>query len=102
MGLMVLLVYVWSVLGLQVLNENGTKESEEYFASLWLTMLTLLRIATLDGGWDVYGPFVAERPALSLYFFPLLLMLSIGLMNLVLAIIVEGAFDQANADRELQ
>lgn len=45
---------------------------------------------TLDDIADVYYPLVLERPYLCAFFFPILIFISIGLMNLVTAALVEN------------
>jgi len=46
---------------------------------------------TLDDIADVYFPLVLEKPYLCAFFFPILIFISIGLMNLVTAALVENA-----------
>ena len=60
------------------------------FLGLNRSLLTLLQFVTLDDIADVYYPLVLERPYLCAFFFPILIFISIGLMNLVTAALVEN------------
>lgn len=66
----------------------------EHFLGLGRCMLTLMQFVTLDGLRDVYFPLVLEKPWLAVYFF-VLLVVSVGLLNLVTACFVENAMDNA-------
>ena len=58
---------------------------ETNFFGLNRSLLTLLQFVTLDDIADVYFPLVLEKPYLCAFFFPILIFISIGLMNLVTA-----------------
>ena len=59
---------------------------EEFFVDLGTSMLTLLQFVTLDSLATVYFPLIVERPILLFYFMPMLIFVSIGLMNLITAV----------------
>ena len=73
---------------------------ESNFAGLGTSFLTLLQFVTLDDVSDVYFPLIMERPYLCAFFFPLLVFISIGLMNLVTASLVENAMQTAALEAE--
>ncbi|CAE7249990.1 Cacna1h, partial [Symbiodinium sp. KB8] len=107
--LIVLVLYIFACLGIELItNDDNLKrvstEVEEvvnqYFRSLPITMLTLAQFVTLDSIATVYSPLVVERPWLVTYFGAIVLILSIALMNLVTAVLVEGALESAQHDRE--
>merc|ERR1711904_483258 len=54
-----------------------------------------------DDGSKVYYRLVKMRWALLLYFLTFIMMVSVALMNLLTAIVVEGSFEQARNDREV-
>jgi len=60
----------------------------------------LVQFATMDSMSSLYFPLVAEDPVLILLFLPFVLIVSISLMNLVTAVVVEGAIEQGKDDRE--
>jgi len=73
-----------------------------YFSSLPTTILFLVQFVTMDSIAAVYMPLVKAKPLLALYFAALLLVVSIALMNMVLANIVEQALHSAHSDKELE
>jgi hypothetical protein len=85
------------------LKEDATTNAiiEQYFSSLQTTMLTFVRFVNLDSVYPIYEPIIEKRPMLVLYFGSLILLVSVGLMNVVTAVLVEAALDSANDDMEL-
>jgi len=63
-------------------------------------MLTLLQFVCLDSVGAIYRPLVAKQYHLVFYFVGIILVVPIVLMNLVTAVIVESAIEQAGQDRE--
>merc|ERR1719419_1028970 len=63
-------------------------------------MLTLLQFVSLDSIAAVYFPLIKEKWYLVFYFGPIMLLVSISLMNLVTATIVEHAMQQAKDDKD--
>merc|ERR1712224_692638 len=74
--------------------------AEVYFTNLQVAMLTLIQFVFMDSAGAIYTPLVLRDPSLLLYFVAIMLIVSISLMNLVTAVIVEGALDQARSDKE--
>jgi len=109
-ALIVLILYMFGCLGLELITKNDRiREIPELlelvdnnFASLSGTMITLMQFVTLDSISSIYCPLVREFPGLLLYFLPIILIVSISLMNMVTAVLVESALTQANNDREVQ
>lgn len=65
-------------------------------------MLTLFSFVTEDSVAAIYTPLILERPGLAVYFLSLVLIVSVALMNLVTAVLVEAAIKMANLDQEQQ
>merc|ERR1719399_462389 len=57
---------------------------------------------TLDNAVSVYYPLMVERPLTAIIFLSFLLLVSIALMNLVTAVIVERAIQSGNDERKLR
>jgi hypothetical protein len=70
------------------------------FSSLLTTLLFLVQFVTMDSIASVYVPLVKAKPSLAIYFGALLLILSVAMMNLILANIVEQALVSAHGDQE--
>lgn len=74
---------------------------QDHFDSFPKIVLTLIRFVTVDNAVFVYEPLVQRDPLLlGPYFLVVLLVVSIALMNLVTAVIVNSALEQASQDKE--
>jgi len=106
--LIVLVLYIFACLGIEIITNDPDlrtyAETEPIitsnFRSVPVTMMTLAQFVTLDSIASVYTPLITFRPWLSVYFGCIVLILSIALMNLVTAVLVEGALESAQHDRE--
>jgi Ca2+-binding EF-hand superfamily protein len=107
--LLVVVTYAFAVLGMQLIPSQDTSRDAaanevafENFGSLSLATMTLLQALTLDSVSGIYRPLVEEgsKPVLVLsYFIAYILLVSITLMNLVTAVMVEDAMAQAEKDK---
>eukprot|EP00927_Polykrikos_kofoidii_P037141 TRINITY_DN3131_c0_g1_i5.p1 TRINITY_DN3131_c0_g1~~TRINITY_DN3131_c0_g1_i5.p1 ORF type:complete len:845 (+),score=115.89 TRINITY_DN3131_c0_g1_i5:27-2561(+) len=75
------------------------------FGSFSDSMLTLLQVLTLDSIAAIYRPLVMQAPSVQghfnlIFFLLFIFFVSISLMNLVTAVMVEGALKQATADKD--
>ena len=84
---------------LKDLDETGDIVKNR-FAGLNMSLLTLIQFVTLDSIAEVYYPLIVNKPWLVLYFVPILIFLSVGLMNLVTAALVENAMETAAHEAE--
>ena len=75
---------------------------ERYWTDLPVSMLTLIQFVNLDGIGAIYTPMVRSAPWAGLFFISFMLIVSICLMNLVTAVIVEGSFEATRMDREVE
>ncbi|CAJ1393566.1 unnamed protein product [Effrenium voratum] len=107
-ALVTFMLYIFGCMAVELITKDDVLKSqpattaivEQYFYSLPRAILTLLQFVTLDSIAQVYTPLILERPYLAMYFFSILIFVSIGLMNLVTAVIIEGALDQAAKKHE--
>merc|ERR1719464_371890 len=98
-GLLVVILYMFSCVGFEIITCNSLRGSDQEFdaiASEWFPdlghiMLTLLQFACLDSVGAIYRPLVAKQSLLVFYFVSIILVVPIIVMNLVTAVIVEGA-----------
>merc|ERR1712079_803949 len=101
-----LFCYCFSILGLELIRSTPQygREYEEtvdkYFGNLGDAMMTHLQFLTLDDIGVVFRPLITQRPELSIYFVAFIMVVSIALMNLVTAIMVESSLRQAKEDQE--
>jgi hypothetical protein len=109
--LMLLILYVFACVGIEIITKDQDIRSDEelgplvdyYFSSVSRIMLTLVQFVTLDSIALVYTPLIHWSPfVLGFYFIFFIIVVSISLMNLVTAVIVEGAIEQGKQDREVQ
>jgi len=73
---------------------------DQRFFGLGKCFVTFIQFATLDDISEVYYPLIMEKPYLAAFFLPMLLFISIGLMNLVTATLVENAMKTAAMEAE--
>lgn len=108
--LMVLTVYVFACIGIELLTKNAVLMQDPataaliqfHFPSLQVAMLTLVQFSNSDSIASVYLPLVRKSPYLLLYFGLVWLTVTITLMNLITAVIVDTAISQGDDDRELE
>jgi len=75
---------------------------ETNYSNLGDAMLTHLQFLTLDGIGAIYVPLIRNRPELAVYVLSFIMLVSIALMSLVTAIMVESSLRQAKEDQEAQ
>jgi len=106
--LLVIILYIFSALGIELIANNSLVEvdaefrelAHRYFRSLPETMLTLMQFVCLDSVGAIYRPLIEKDGTLSLYFTAIIIFVPIVLMNLVTAVIVNSALEQARQDKE--
>jgi len=109
-SLIVLILYIFACIAMELITkkhlqspDTGTAEFvAEYFPDIPVAMLTLLQFVCMDSISSIYRPLILGDPMLIIFFLPFILVVSIALMNLVTAVIVEGAIEQGKNDRESQ
>jgi len=106
--LIFVLLYVFAILGMEIIapdpsaGEAYDEAAHNFYGGLGLAMLTLVQFLTLDSMFNIYRPIVLAKPTIMIYFGLFILLVSVALMNLVTAIIVDAAVQQSHDDREAQ
>merc|ERR1719323_1796079 len=108
LGLLLIILYLFSCVGFEIITCNPLRGADQEFdaiASEWFPdlasiMLTLLQFVCLDSVGAIYRPLVAKQYHLVFYFVSIILVVPIVLMNLVTAVIVESAIEQAGQDKQ--
>lgn len=109
--LLIIVLFVFSSIAFELITENplaaGPDVDEEFhaivqshFRSLPVIMMTLVQFVTMDNIVLVYKHLVEKDWVLGIYFMFAILVISIVLMNLVTAVVVNSAMEQANQDRD--
>mmetsp|Transcript_36388 Transcript_36388/g.79576 ORF Transcript_36388/g.79576 Transcript_36388/m.79576 type:complete len:680 (+) Transcript_36388:56-2095(+) len=75
---------------------------EDSFGDVLISMMTLFRWVTLDSQSSIYTPIIRRQPYLVIYFLAITFTVSVALVNLVTAILVEGALANAASDKEME
>lgn len=107
LALLSLVLYIFAVLGIEMIAKDDTLQADvvtsriiqENFSSLFVIMMTLSQFVTMDSIASIYIPLIKKKPELSSYFIALVIIVSIAL-NLVTAVLVEGALDHARQEKE--
>merc|ERR1712007_36326 len=71
------------------------------FSSLDNVLLTYLQFVTMDSLAGIYVPLVKQRGYLFLYFASIIIIVSVAIMNLVTALLVDKSISQNQADQDL-
>lgn len=108
--LIILVVYILGCVAVEVitlssaLRQNPVTNEiiEERFSSLPTSMLTFFQFANADSIAGIYVPLIEVHPLLSVFFAIVWLLLTLLIMNLVTAVIVNSAIDMAAEDAEMR
>ena len=106
LGMLALVMYIFGVVGLEIISKDVALRDDattgpvvrENFSSLYVTLISLSQFATMDSIAAIYAPLLKKKEVLSVYFTLLVVFVSLSMMNLVTAVIVEGAQDHARQD----
>eukprot|EP00928_Gymnodinium_smaydae_P078012 TRINITY_DN6159_c3_g1_i1.p1 TRINITY_DN6159_c3_g1~~TRINITY_DN6159_c3_g1_i1.p1 ORF type:complete len:597 (-),score=145.38 TRINITY_DN6159_c3_g1_i1:55-1845(-) len=101
-----MLLYIFAIIALEVLKPDSLAGDDynlavdTYFCDLPHSLLTLVQGITVDSLSSIYMPIILAKPWTTVYFLCFILVVSISLMNLVTAIMVESSMEQASRDKE--
>eukprot|EP00929_Paragymnodinium_shiwhaense_P041681 TRINITY_DN21634_c1_g1_i4.p1 TRINITY_DN21634_c1_g1~~TRINITY_DN21634_c1_g1_i4.p1 ORF type:complete len:573 (-),score=80.67 TRINITY_DN21634_c1_g1_i4:29-1747(-) len=106
------ITYLFAVMGMEMIapadlstDTEHERVATECFGTMSDAMLTLLQVLTLDSIALFYRPLIMEGPVsqglgCTVYLLLYILFVSIALMNLVTAVMVESSLTQAQQDKE--
>jgi hypothetical protein len=108
--LLFLFLYIFACLAIELIaKDRVAREDPEFdaivnmwFPDMWTTIVSLTQFVTCDSVSGIYRDLVLKQPWLMSYFSVMMMVLSISLMNLVTALIVEGARDQSAAEKTIE
>jgi len=96
-GVYVCAIFMTAVVGRSELSELelGGISGAERFGSILRSMYSLFELMTLEG-WQLVGrPLVQAEPAMAVFFFAYIMIFTFGLLNMVVAVVVEKTLLQA-------
>lgn len=110
--LLIIILYMFSCVGLELLRLDKSYLDgsmppayaavvQTYFESLPSTMITLVQFVCMDSIGSIYRPLIEENWALVIYFMTVIVVVAIVIMNIVTAVLVNGALEQANQDKAI-
>jgi voltage-gated sodium channel len=108
--LLFLAIYIFSCMGIEAmrssdsLNANPTTRAivKENFDSLPKAALTLVSFTNADSLSQLYTPIIQQDPWTAPFFFCIWLVITVSLMNLVTAVIVDQAIQQHKENEKLK
>merc|ERR1711998_719611 len=101
---------IFAVLGHETITASEVKDDNEEFRRLASSrfcdlptiMLTLISFVNADSIASIYEPLILADWTLTFYFVPFICVVTIALMNVVTATIVEEAIEQSKVNDEFQ
>jgi Ca2+-binding EF-hand superfamily protein/uncharacterized membrane protein len=107
---LITVLYMFACLGAELIGNSETFKAhpevgpiiEERFSTLARTMVTLTQFASADGLAALFIPLIYIQPALIIYFIACFLIITVLVMNLVAAIVLEDALYRSGQDREFE
>lgn len=108
--LMFIGLYVFACFGAELITKSYANDNDpqvvamitKRFSSIPKIMLTCFQFITMDGTADIYVTLVQREPLLFIFFILLIASVTIMLMNLITALIVEDAITTAATDTEIK
>eukprot|EP00933_Yihiella_yeosuensis_P004341 TRINITY_DN10870_c1_g1_i3.p1 TRINITY_DN10870_c1_g1~~TRINITY_DN10870_c1_g1_i3.p1 ORF type:complete len:586 (-),score=124.87 TRINITY_DN10870_c1_g1_i3:184-1941(-) len=106
--LIMILIYILAIVGMEFialdeslpLDHPYNQTVLDNFRDFGDAIMTLLQVFSFDSIGGIYRPLIKQNMILFFYFMGTMLILSIALMNLVTAVMVNSSLDQASQDKE--
>ncbi|CAE7686577.1 Cacna1e, partial [Symbiodinium pilosum] len=105
--MLVCIIIVWSIIAVEILHPENVQitypscvECKWRFQSVWSAMLTIFQQVVAGDSWgEISIPLVEKAWWTILFLFPIMMTISLGAMNLILAVIVERATEARENDQ---
>jgi len=109
-ALIAITLYTAACFAVEIIAKDGMLRSipetkyiiDEHISSIEIVMMSFLQLVTVDSIAAIYWPLVKHRKWLFFYFAIVIVIVSIALMNLVTANLVEAALKCSQRDREME
>lgn len=101
LAMLVLTIYIFACFAMEVIAKDSTlvqdpmtsEVVEIHFSTLYRCMVTLSQFIAMDSVAAVYMPLVIQKPLLVFFFGALIMIMSLCLMNLVTAVLVDKSLE---------
>jgi len=103
--IIIMVLYIFSIFAVYVIGKNeafeGDINAEKYFGDVPKAMFTLFQVITLDSWSEIARPLMKKSSIIAPFFVVVIVVVTIGLLNLIVAVVVDAAFDRAKQDEAL-
>lgn len=89
-GVLLVIVYVFAVLGSQFFAQNDNELMQAYFGDVGNSMFTMFQLITLDDWSDIAKETIKLYPYAWMFFIPFIIITSFAVLNLFIGIIVDA------------
>ena len=109
--LLFLFLYIFACIAIEIMAKDWTGRDADpeydelislWFPDMFTTIVSLSQFVTCDSIAVIYRDIVIKKPFMAPYFTLLVLVMSISLMNLVTALIVEGSLAQSATEKSIE
>jgi voltage-gated sodium channel len=102
-GIYVCAIFITGVVGRGEMAELelGSNTGSERFGSVTWSMYSLFELLTLEGWVDVARPIIEQQPGMAFFFFSFVMVFTFGLLQMVVAVVVEKTLLNAKRSEQL-
>jgi len=109
-ALLTMTLYIAACFGVEIIAKDPMLRSipetkyviDQHFSSIEIVMMSFTQFVTVDSIANIYWPIVRHRKLLFFYFGLVIVTVSVALMNLVTAHLVEASISHSMRDREME
>jgi len=106
--LMIMILYIFACIGAEFIAKAEwadpflAEHVRTHFSTLPRALLSLVQFVTGDSISSIYFPLIVSKPVLCVYFVALIMMITLALMNLVTAALVDDSMSMTRMDDEME